>query len=105
MKQKIENLKEYADTLNSGLRNVVFKSVPSSLSGKLIAKHLTVNSASMDSVFIANLNGQRFDPNNILMYSKDQTITGSVFVDNLVSDKITVRSLNGIQVNGMYKFC
>lgn len=102
LKQKIENLKVYAERLNSGLRNVVFRSMPSSLSGKLIAKELTVNKASMDSVFITNLNGQRFDPNNILMYSKDQTITGSVSVDTLVSDKITVRSLNGVQVNGTY---
>lgn len=97
----MKELNLIVNQLSSKSKNLISKSRPSSLSGRLIMKELIINSASMDSVSVTLLNDQSFRPENILMNNKDQRLIGKVSVDNIVADKITVNSLKTMKLDGM----
>ena len=85
---------------NSSIKKIVFKSKPSTFLKRLVAEKLVIRNANMDSVTIKKLNGKTFDPKNILMYSKDQKLSGKITVNKIVADSIAVGSLNDIRVEG-----
>lgn len=87
--------------LVNGLRNIVFKSKPSTLSGRLITDNLKIHNANMDSVVITTLNGKNFNPNNLLMHNRHQKLTGMVSANLLASDVLTVGSLNSVDTQGI----
>lgn len=104
LQDKILQTNASVHSLLDNLRNVVFKSSPSTLSGRLVVDQIEVRNANMDSVIISKLNGQSFDPKNILMYSKDQKLTGTITANKMVADTIAVGSLNNIKIEGKLIF-
>lgn len=101
LRNEIAESVQTVQKLVRNLGSVVFKSKPSTLSGRLTVDNLKIHNANMDSVVISTLNGQSFDPNNILMHSRNQKLTGLVSANLIASDTLLVNSLNHVNIEDL----
>lgn len=103
LRDKLNQAQEDVHSIRRRMGNVVSKSLPSSMSGRLRANQLHIAMASMDSVSISILNGRSFNPTKVLMTNKDQRLTGKITVDVVTSDNVTVGSLNSLKVEDLLR--
>lgn len=103
LEEGIEKARGLAFRLADSLKNIVFKSSPSSLSGRLTTTKLYSSNINMESVYISKLNGVDFDPSKFLMYNKDQRLTGKITAETINVDSLHVSSLNHFKIEDMLR--
>ncbi|XP_046405318.1 uncharacterized protein LOC124170562 [Ischnura elegans] len=81
---------------------VVMRSTPGHISGKIyFHQSLLLRKSSMESLTVNYLNGKIFDPSNMLRYSSEQKLPGTLSLNTLETRKLNCKELNGINMEDL----